>query len=67
MSPLSPLIGRRQLRHLALAAVASLAVAPLASLAASPALFQALALDQGRFVLVAAPIGKGSKAQLNIY
>ena len=67
MSPLSPLIGRRQLRHLALAAVASLAVAPLASLAASPALFQALALDQGRFVLVAAPIGNGSKAQLNIY
>ena len=67
MSPLSPLIGRRQLRHLALAAVASLAVAPLASFAASPALFQALALDQGRFVLVAAPIGNGSKAQLNIY
>ncbi len=67
MSPLSPLIGRRQLRHLALAAVASLAVAPLASFAASPALFQALDLDQSRFVLVAAPIGNGSKAQLNIY
>jgi hypothetical protein len=67
VSPLSPLIGRRQLRHLALAAVASFAVAPLASSAASPALFQALDLDQGRFVLVAAPIGNGSKAQLNIY
>ena len=64
---MSPLIGRRQLRRLALATVASLAIAPLASSAASPALFQALALDQGRFVLVAAPIGNGSKAQLNIY
>jgi hypothetical protein len=47
--------------------VASLAIAPLASSAASPALFQALELDQGRFLLVAAPIGNGSKAQLNIY
>lgn len=64
---MSPLIGRRQLRHLALGAVASLAVAPLASFAASPSLFQALDLDQGRFVLVAAPIGNGSRAQLNIY
>jgi hypothetical protein len=63
----SPLIGRRQLRRLALATVASLAIAPLASSAASPALFQALELDQGRFLLVAAPIGNGSKAQLNIY
>ena len=64
---MSPLIGRRQLRRLALATVASLAIAPLASSAASPALFQALELDQGRFLLVAAPIGNGSKAQLNIY
>jgi hypothetical protein len=63
----SPLIGRRQLRRIALATVASLAIAPLASSAASPALFQALELDQGRFLLVAAPIGNGSKAQLNIY
>ena len=47
--------------------MASLAIAPLASSAASPALFQALELDQGRFLLVAAPIGNGSKAQLNIY
>ena len=64
---MSPLIGRRQLRRLALATVASLAMAPLASSAASPALFKALELDQGRFLLVAAPIGNGSKAQLNIY
>ena len=64
---MSPLIGRRQLRRLALATVASLAIAPLASSAASPALFQALELDQGRFLLVAAPSGNGSKAQLNIY
>lgn len=64
---MSPLIGRRQLRRLAHATVASLAIAPLASSAASPALFQALELDQGRFLLVAAPIGNGSKAQLNIY
>lgn len=31
------------------------------------ALFQAGDLDQSRFVLVAAPIGKGERAQLNIY
>ncbi len=31
------------------------------------ALFQAGELDQSRFVLVAAPIGKGERAQLNIY
>jgi hypothetical protein len=50
---------------------------PLAALAASllagvprgaeAALFQATDLDQTRFVLVAAPIGDGTKAQLNIY
>jgi hypothetical protein len=31
------------------------------------ALFQAGELDQNRFVLVAAPIGKGERSQLNIY
>jgi hypothetical protein len=31
------------------------------------ALFQAGELDQSRFVLVAAPIGKGERSQLNIY
>jgi len=56
----------RQCRGLAPLAVAALA-APLAASAASGALFQALPLEQTRFVLVAAPIGDGSKAQLNIY
>ncbi|MEY4298571.1 MAG: hypothetical protein RLZZ423_1750, partial [Cyanobacteriota bacterium] len=42
------------------------------ALAAPPAaraqsLFQAAELDQTRFVIVAAPIGDGSRAQLNIY
>jgi hypothetical protein len=35
--------------------------------ARAQALFQAGDLDQSRFVLVAAPIGKGERAQLNIY
>jgi len=35
--------------------------------ASAQALFQAGELDQSRFVLVAAPIGKGERAQLNIY
>ena len=39
----------------------------MGSAAHASALFQALDLDQQRFVLVAAPIGDGSKAQLNIY
>ncbi len=54
---------------LALAATVALAVplAPPAVQAAAGALFQALPLDQARFVLVAAPIGDGKKAQLNIY
>jgi cell division septation protein DedD len=50
------------------------ALLPLAGLAlAAPrpvqaqSLFQAQELDQSRFVVVAAPIGDGSRAQLNIY
>ena len=50
------------------------ALLPLAALAlAAPrpvqaqSLFQAQELDQTRFVIVAAPIGDGSRAQLNIY
>lgn len=35
--------------------------------ARAQALFQAGELDQSRFVLVAAPIGKGERSQLNIY
>ena len=35
--------------------------------AGAQALFQAGELDQSRFVLVAAPIGNGERAQLNIY
>ncbi|MFM2080815.1 MAG: hypothetical protein RLZZ124_492 [Cyanobacteriota bacterium] len=54
----------------ALAALLSLA-APLVATAMPPAraqsLFGAAELDQGRFVIVAAPIGDGSRAQLNIY
>ena len=43
---------------------AAFAVAPSAR---AQALFQAGELDQNRFVLVAAPIGKGERSQLNIY
>lgn len=66
---MSRLNGLRQRRCLALAAAAALAapLAPIGARAASSALFQALPLDQARFVLVAAPIGDGKKAQLNIY
>ena len=35
--------------------------------AAAQALFQAVDVDQTKFVIVAAPIGDGSRAQLNIY
>jgi hypothetical protein len=61
--------GLRPRRRLALVAAAALAapLAPMAVSAASSALFQALPLEQTRFVLVAAPIGDGSRAQLNIY
>ena len=66
-APVSRLNGLRRSRRFALAAAASLAasLAPLGAQAA--ALFQAQPLDQARFVLVAAPIGDGKKAQLNIY
>ena len=66
---MSRLNGLRQRRCLALIAGAALAapLAPMGASAASTALFQALPLEQTRFVLVAAPIGDGSKAQLNIY
>ncbi|MEB3261363.1 MAG: DUF3747 domain-containing protein [Cyanobacteriota bacterium] len=57
-------------RHLGLAAVAALA-APLVLTAqqgrAAGSLFQTMPLEQTNFVLVAAPIGNGTKAQLNIY
>lgn len=66
---MSRLNGLRQRRRFALAAAAALAapLAPMGAQAASGALFQALPLDQARFVLVAAPIGDGKRAQLNIY
>ncbi|MBM5795717.1 MAG: DUF3747 domain-containing protein, partial [Cyanobacteria bacterium M_surface_7_m2_037] len=35
--------------------------------AASKALFEAVEVDQSKFVIVSAPIGDGSRAQLNIY
>ena len=35
--------------------------------AAAKALFEAVEVDQSKFVIVAAPIGDGSRAQLNIY
>jgi len=35
--------------------------------AAAQALFQAVDVDQSKFVIVSAPIGDGSRAQLNIY
>lgn len=57
----------RQLGLAAVAAVgASLAVEPLQGRAAG-SLFQSLPLEQANFVVVAAPIGDGTKAQLNIY
>jgi hypothetical protein len=46
-------------------ALASLA--PLAGPASASALFQVAELNQANFVLVAAPIGDGTRAQLNIY
>ena len=35
--------------------------------AAAKALFDAVEVDQSKFVIVSAPIGDGSRAQLNIY
>ena len=45
------------------------ALGPLVSArpATAQALFQAVDVDQSKFVIVAAPIGDGSRAQLNIY
>jgi hypothetical protein len=64
----SRLNGLRQHRCLALVAGAALAAAfALQPEAARASLFQAQDLEQTRFVLVAAPIGDGSRAQLNIY
>ena len=70
-APVSRLNGLRQCRRLALAAAAAALAVPLApagvQAAGGGALFQALPLEQVRFILVAAPIGDGRKAQLNIY
>ncbi len=65
MLPIPPLAPARTLAGTALAAAASLlAVAPPAG---ATALFNAVEVDQSKFVIVAAPIGDGSRAQLNIY
>lgn len=67
---MSRLNGQRQRRRLALAAAVAAVGAfhPLdVHATAGSALFQVLPLDQARFVLVAAPIGDGKRAQLNIY
>lgn len=55
-------------RFLPLAVVTALtaAVSPL-PLRAQGSLFTAAPVEQSRFILVAAPIGKGESAQLNIY
>jgi hypothetical protein len=47
--------------------LACLGLASSARPAAAQALFQAVDVDQSTFVIVAAPIGDGSRAQLNIY
>ena len=47
--------------------LASLGLASSARPATAQALFQAVDVDQTKFVIVAAPIGDGSRAQLNIY
>jgi len=54
-------------RSLPLAACAAVLSASSVSPAMASALFQAVDLSQDRFVLVAAPIGDGTRAQLNIY
>jgi hypothetical protein len=55
------------LRSLSSAAAAVVLGAGAVTPARASALFQAVDLSQERFVLVAAPIGDGSRAQLNIY
>ena len=64
MLPIPPLASARVLTGSALAAAALLAVGQPVGAAA---LFNAVDVDQSKFVLVAAPIGDGSRAQLNIY
>ncbi len=59
MLPIPPLASARALAAAALVATAQ----PVAA----AALFNAVDVDQTKFVLVAAPIGDGSRAQLNIY
>jgi hypothetical protein len=54
-------------RSLPLAACAAVLSAGSVSPAMASDLFQAVDLSQERFVLVAAPIGDGTRAQLNIY
>jgi hypothetical protein len=54
-------------RSLPLAACAAVLSAGSVSPVMASALFQAVDLSQERFVLVAAPIGDGTRAQLNIY
>ena len=54
-------------RSLHLAACAAVLSTGSVSPAMASALFQAVDLSQERFVLVAAPIGDGARAQLNIY
>ena len=64
MLPIPPLASARVVTGSALAAAALLATAQPVGAAA---LFNAVDVDQTKFVLVAAPIGDGSRAQLNIY
>lgn len=65
MLQVPPLTSARTLLAPLLAAAGlSVAAAPPA---AAAALFNAVEVDQTKFVLVAAPIGDGSRAQLNIY
>jgi hypothetical protein len=62
------LIARLPLALLGLSALVAVLEAALpASVAAQTALFNAVEVEQDKFVIVAAPIGDGSRAQLNIY
>ena len=64
--PSRPLpLARAALAGVGLGGALFAAAVPAAS--SAQALFQAGELDQSRFVLVAAPIGKGERSQLNIY
>ena len=50
-----------------IAAMSGLGLGAVAPRPAAASMFQAADLEQERFVLVAAPIGDGTRAQLNIY